>query len=263
MVTATPGQRRRLLSDFPGLSASRVQVVPDGLDARDAPEPSWTPDAIDATKGRPLRLVVAGHLERGMHGLVDALEVLSSTDPGLGKTLCVHFLDTLDPLLQRQFRRVTVPELYDLDTRVPEAARARALARADALVCIQSRGQGHRVPIEWYAALAARRPILGLLPPGDGWDLLAASGVARLVDNVDAAACAAGLKAFVAELGSGRLAWQPRPEWLQGLDSRRSAAGLAAILAAAAGREVEAERAAGRVGGLPGIERPGQPPRVG
>lgn len=235
VVTATAGQRRRLLDAFPGLPPGKLELVPDGHEAADAFEAAGRPDD---DRRRPLRLLVPGHVEAGMHGLIDALEVLSSTDPQLAQDACVHFLDSLDPVLRRQFRRVTVDELYDLDGHVPAGERARTLAAADALVCVVPRSAPHRIPHGIHEALAARRPILALAPPGDAWDLLAASGVARLIDSVDAAACAAGLKAFVHDLVAGRVECSPRPDWLANLAAPPRAERLARILSTAAGHEV-------------------------
>jgi glycosyltransferase involved in cell wall biosynthesis len=173
-TTRASAQSLELVRDRAG-SKARVTWIYNGFDPADFPTTPASKPTNAATKR--FRLVYVGTLWNltSVAPLVAAVRLLAEQSPELAGQLELVFAgrrtasqqELLQPLRSLPCRLIEHPYL--------DHAQALQLTRsADGLCVLLSdvRGADRVVPAKLFECMAARRPILGIVPPGECWDLL-------------------------------------------------------------------------------------------
>jgi hypothetical protein len=229
VIANTPGNRDMLLRTFPGLLSEKVSVITNGFD----PDRRAVMTASHAPN-TPRRILFTGHVYEGTETVADALEVLLSQDPSLPEKVRFEFIGTRDLGVQRRFEGLVNAGLVELSGSLPNDAIPERIAGADALLYAVPRSGRHWIPSKLYDYLLASKPILGVLPRGDAWEILESSGLATLVETTTAREMAAGVSAFVEALMAGHPVCEPVSEAIDRFDARRLTQDLVSILTAVA-----------------------------
>ena len=208
IVMNTDEAAARLLRSFPELRDRLVTSIPNGFDAADfvgePPERSkarfrivhagylHTEHGLRLRRTRRLRRLLGGSapvdiLPRSHVYLLRALERLLLAEPELGSNLELVLAGVLTDL-DRQIAESSAVAV-DLPGYLTHAATVDLMRSADLLFLpMHDLLDGRRaglVPGKTYEYLAARRPILGAVPPGDARDLLLDAGSAFVCAPTD------------------------------------------------------------------------------
>jgi glycosyltransferase involved in cell wall biosynthesis len=260
VVMNTPEARDQVLKAFPGLSADRVEAIPNAFDPLDFPEtPPGDPDgeafrivhtgSLHTEAGRRHR--EAGRLRRVLGGAVPGVDFLTRSH--------VFLLEAVDRLLREEPRLAGRIEVHlagvfsqadrDVVAGRPYVRLREFLPHAETVPLMRSAGvlflpmhdlpagmRARLVPQKTYEYLAARRPILAAVPEGDARDLLAASGVAHVCRPGDVDAIAQALREELERVDAGRPAPVPDPAVLTRCGADRLAGEFAGLYERTAGR---------------------------
>lgn len=225
VLANTDGNRRKLIASFPRLDPERVLVIRNGFD----PQQRQPLPPRQRKPGEPLRILYAGHLYDGSEALADTLTALDELLPAAATRVVFRLIGSQDPAIGARLRALQASGLVQLAPRQPDAALDAEFQHADALLYVVPNNGDSWIPSKVYDYLAVARPILGLLPQGDAWDLLASSGVATLVDPVDPLAAAAVFRDFLARIAKPQT-WSAARAVLDQHDGRKQTLRLADAL---------------------------------
>ncbi|MGZ8783726.1 MAG: glycosyltransferase, partial [Gaiellaceae bacterium] len=250
IVMSTPAAVTRLLAAFPHLAARPVVAIPNGFAAEDfdGPRPERAEGVfrivhtgyLHTELGRqlrsslPLRRLLRGSvpgldiLTRSHIHLVEAVNRLLGSDPGLRDTLELHFAGVLTEADREVAARCPVVKLHGYVTH----AESIELMRSANLLFLpmQTLPPGVRatiVPGKTYEYLASKTPILGALPDGDARDILTEAGNAVLTRPDDAGAMVTALRSQLDAFRAGAPAAEPNPEVVARFEYRHLAERLA------------------------------------
>lgn len=235
VLVNTPGNRRRMLEAAPELDPAAVHVLTNGFDPERRPAPAEPAQA--RVPGQPLRLLHAGHLYDGSENTFHALAQLLDHEPDLVRGVRLRLLGTLDPGMRRLAESLARAGMVELVDPVPADRVPAELARADALLYVVNPAGPHWVPSKLYEYLAAEKPVIAVLPRGDAWDILEASGMGLLLEDTgDVPALADGLAVALGSLMKNEVRLVPNREVISRYDGRKLTLRLAELLRQAAGR---------------------------
>lgn len=206
--------------------ATPVHVVRNGFDPADFAGPSPVPRA-DA-----FEIAYVGTLFATPASLLDALadepravlRILGTVPDDFGAAVATRGLG----------RRVTV------EPPVPHGEAVAAMRRAHLLLLTVEAAWSYAdavVPGKTYEYFASGRPVLGLGPPGEAADLLAAAGAGAMLAPDDAPALRAALGAHVDAWARGTPLAGAAPDRLGPYDRRAQAGVVAEVLRDVAGRQ--------------------------
>ncbi|MCA8960437.1 MAG: glycosyltransferase [Planctomycetes bacterium] len=230
VVANTPESKRAFLAEVPGLADERVTVINNGFDPEDfdlsmGPLESdrlWivhtgtlhsrTLYEYQGLKGRLKRLrhfrpePIDTSGRTPLH-LLRALRWLRETSHPLADRFRVALVGLKDPETERCVRESGVAEMVRIEGYLSHRESVAWLRRAHALFLPLHGfppGEDTRrsliVPGKVYEYLAARRPILACLPPGDAREIVEESGNAFIADPVDARSIADALVALAEDV---------------------------------------------------------------
>jgi hypothetical protein len=228
VIANTPGNRAMLLASFPWLPGERVVVLPNGFDparrvallaARRAPR----------ADGRR-EVLYTGHVYAGGAGALDALAALLALDPSLPRRLVFRFVGSMDPPVARRARPLQEAGLLERAPAVPADQVPALLAGADALFYEVPPAGRHWIPSKLYDYLLAGKPVLGVLPRGDAWQVLERSGLGTLIEDRGPQRVAQELRDALLRLLAGALVVRPDEAFIATFDARAQAAQLATWL---------------------------------
>lgn len=203
VVMNTPEATRALLTTFPEFSRARVVTIPNGFDSSDFAESAPKRDAsrftivhtghLHADLGARhrsrlwLRRILGGQrvevdIEARSHVyLLRALEKWTSEEPDLRPAVQLILAGPVSDQDREIVRRSSVADWVRMPGYVNHPESIRLLRSADVLFLpMHGLPPGERariVPGKTYEYLAAGRPILAAVPPGDARDLVDASSV--------------------------------------------------------------------------------------
>ncbi len=150
---------------------------------------------IEGLKER-IRILLGGRAEkiraagRGPGPLVRAMELLARADPALFARLEIHIVGKQQPQVLQIVARSLAAKKFHWHGEVAHGASLALLHQADVLFLpLHGVEEGERaliVPGKSYEYLAARRPIVAALPPGDARDFVSALSAGAVCDPCDA-----------------------------------------------------------------------------
>lgn len=194
IVTASPTQRRCLVERF-GVPADKITSITNGFDEGDVA--ALPPRKIDG----PVRITYLGSFYATYRpdDLVTALKLLLAAEPRLPERLHLNFVGDHSRVARELLGQPALRDIVTLTDYVPHGELRKIHAESDAFLCyLPDRGGwiGASIPQKLYEYLAARKPILGVLPKSDAADIMTAthSGVVLPAGNVPG--IAAGLIEF-------------------------------------------------------------------
>ena len=231
---------------YPGVPPERFVYVPNGVDSDDwrradrlAPTAASVEEA-DRDRGRFV-LLHAGQLAHRptARTLLAAARRVIEADPSAAGAIRLRFLGGNEELLPDDLKDPLLQGIVELKPSRPHLEALAAMRRAGALVLLGHGGEADSLLYtgKIYEYLTSGRPVLGILDPGPGADLLRASGAGPvcLARDEGAAAEAIGrlFSAWRRDGGLSPVAPEPRAAgWersaiaaqvaglLSGLDSR-------------------------------------------
>ena len=260
VIANTPEAAKRIASKWPTLATGKIITIPNGYDETDfagaAPRArtlgdeiiivhsgslhsaSLYPDSGLGGRFRGLLRSRAGRIDRTgrtIKPFLDALDQLGSRQPTLASRVRLHLVGLLDDATLRSIREHQRGGQVIVRGYLPHVEAVHALVGADGLLLpLHGAPGGERsliVPGKTYEYLAADRPILGCLPPGDARDLVARSDRGHLADPIDSTSIAASLEEMIRHVDRRSGAdGRSLPEWIRDLDRRRLTERLAGFL---------------------------------
>jgi glycosyltransferase involved in cell wall biosynthesis len=226
---------------YPGLPPERFVYVPNGVDSDD-----WrrvdrlTPTAAsieeeNRDRGR-LVLLHAGQLAHRptARTLLGAVRRVIEADPSAEEWIRLRFLGGNEELLPDDFK--DLQGIVELKPSRPHLEALAAMKRAGALVLLGHGGEADALLYtgKIYEYLTSGRPVLGILDPGPGADLLRASGAGPVCSARDEGAAAEAIGRLFSEWrrGGGLSSAPPRPqapEWERSAVAARVAGLLSSL----------------------------------
>jgi hypothetical protein len=168
VIANTPGNREILLAANPDLDPARVRVSTNGFDAR-----LFAADAWPDTPAESADLTYVGEIYHGMlEPYLSAIDSIRARGSALIPRLAVY--GTIDAREKQRIAAMGLESLIEDRGFVPHEQSIRAMKNARALLVLLPARERWRtcVPSKMYWYLAARRPIIALVPDGDAATLV-------------------------------------------------------------------------------------------
>lgn len=174
VVLAMEGLRKMFAARYPSL-AEKFVYIPNGYDLA---------DFADLTPSRPdpdrFSLLFAGSLYRHgeLEAVLEGIELLAKRRPDLRARLLVRFLGRANEENKRIAAEYTAPDrigdVLRFEDFVPRHEALAQMAGADALLQLRSAEPGSEMFVSGkvFEYMTVNRPILAVMPPGDGRDLV-------------------------------------------------------------------------------------------
>lgn len=221
VIANTPGNKRMWLDGFEGLDPDKVFVITNGYDpARRALIDAARRELPADDDPRP-HLLYTGHLYDGGDAALRAYLRLVRRDPSWTRRLRVTFVGSLDPGVAAIADELEALGALERHPPCPAHELPAWMARADALLYVVPPNGWHWIPSKVYDYLLLERPIISVLPRGDAWNLLEASGLGVLIeDDRSADGVAPELERVLTALCDGTLRVAPRAAAIERYDGR-------------------------------------------
>lgn len=214
-----------------------IAVVDNGVDLDDIPPPASRPP-----DGRFI-ITFSGYFfgDRGPGVFLAALAALLARRPELADVVRCRFIGGFRSADRAIVERLALDPVVAIEGTQPRPAALLAQRDADCLLLFMQDGDGRGadfVPAKTWEYLAARRPVLALVPPtGAAAVELARAGGAEVVAPDDEAGCAAALERLIDAWRDGRVVVpEPAPEVFERVARRTGARTLAAVVRDAVAR---------------------------
>jgi glycosyltransferase involved in cell wall biosynthesis len=191
VIANTDGNRTALLAAMPRLAPGKVVVVPNGFDAVDFTGPA--PPRSDAD------LTYVGEIYPGMLAMyADVLSTLRERSPGSVPVL--ELFGTVDPREQRRLEERGLDAFVSRHGFVSHGESIRAMRAARALLVLLPPGERWAtcVPSKVYWYLAARRPVIAMVPEGDAARVVRGTGAGWTITDTEPARAAEALAGALA-----------------------------------------------------------------
>jgi glycosyltransferase involved in cell wall biosynthesis len=201
-IANTPGIRRALLERFPGLPEGRVVVVTNGFD----PEPP-TAAALEPADAVDCDIVYMGEVYKGMLDLfLKAMVAMRSQAPV--EIPRVNLFGTVDDGELSRISEMGFGDHVRHRGFVSVDQSERIIREAPSLLLLLPHENAFTtcVPSKLYPYLAARRPILALVPRGDAATIVSEAGSGVAVTDTDPDSVAAEILEFVRGVRAGTAA---------------------------------------------------------
>jgi glycosyltransferase involved in cell wall biosynthesis len=251
IVMNTKEAAQRVRDTFPSIDRSRITWIPNGYEPADFEGP-----VDDRSADTAFRIVHAGYLHtelgRQQHRMALKTRLLGGAIPGVDilTRSHVYLLQAVERVIARnpgiEIKVDLAGHLSAADLAVAtdfpfvrvhgylDHAHSVALVRSADLLFLPMHDlpAGTRatvVPGKTYEYLGAQRPILGAVPAGDAYDLLAASGTARLCAPADIAGMAEAIEAEHARWRRGEPDPRPNPDVLARFERKKLTGDLADV----------------------------------
>lgn len=220
-IANTPGNERMWLDGFEGLDPGKITVITNGFDPqrRALIERARAEAALAVADDDRKQVLYTGHLYDGGDAVLRAWGELVRHDPSWTERVRMTFVGTMDPGPSAVADELEAAGAIERLPPCPSHELPARMARADALLYVVPPNGWHWIPSKVYDYLLVERPILGVLPRGDAWDLLTDTGLGRLIE-VGAADVKAELGAALEALCAGTLDVAPDAEAIARYDGR-------------------------------------------
>ena len=193
VIANTPGNREALLSANPELDRSRVRVSTNGYDSS-----LFAPGSIPEKPSETADLTYVGEVYDGMFERFGAaLASIRDRDPALVPRIAVY--GTINAGEKRRIAALGLETVIEDRGFVPHEQSIDAMKNARALLALLPPHERWRtcVPSKMYWYLAARRPIIAVVPEGDAADLVRGLRAGRALIDSDPVAVGRELEAWV------------------------------------------------------------------
>ncbi len=205
--------------------AQRLEVLPNGFDAED-----FSPAELAAHSG--IEVLYLGSIldKRTRNALPEGLRLAGERYSAELTGVQLAFAGLFDPAYAERLR--AAGPLVRLEAPMPHAQAVRRMQQADALLLLLGDSQEERLiySSKFYEYLAARRPILGIVPPGAAHEFILREGVGVVADPHDPEAIARALVTLVQALRQGEGRFAPAPELVAQFERRALTGRLARLL---------------------------------
>ena len=218
------------LARFDPAAPARTTVIGNGADLDDFA-------AFEHRRNERFTLVHAGSFigSRSLEPVLTAVKELEERRPELRGTIRVRFVGDLREADRARAAALDVPHAWEETGHLTYAEALRAQREADALLLLIPHASGHGPAIvsgKVFEYVAARRPILAVVPPGGAAAALVRGlGGGPVADPADVTGIAAALEGLVDEWRAGGLPDRDYPAAeLAAISRRERARELAAVL---------------------------------
>ena len=223
--------------------AERVVVLPNGYDPND-----WTrADRLDASLSsaraqgtredggaRRFVLLHAGQLAHRptARTLLDALQQVIDRDPAAREEIRLRFLGGNEELFPEEWESRGLGGIVEMLPSRPHVEALVAMRHATALVLLGHGGDADALLYtgKIYEYATSGRPVLGIVDPGPGADLIRSAGIGEVTPARDATAAARVLESWIAAWRRGeRLETDPPAALRAGWERSRTAGQVAGL----------------------------------
>jgi glycosyltransferase involved in cell wall biosynthesis len=201
IVANTNTNREVLLRKYPTLGASKVVVIPNGVDPNDFN--GLTPLRKQSTE-RHIHCVFVGSLYDGMiDGLLQPLLILKQRKPFTLSKMRFDFIGYANELEQSKVEALSLTEVVKFQGMVSYRDSLQYMLGADLLLYLlpSAKEMGHWIPSKLYTYLPAKRPVLAIIPEGDAAKLIRQLQVGVVFEPSKAGEIAEFLLRFIIDPG--------------------------------------------------------------
>ena len=201
IIANTEGNRRALLEEFSWIDQDKITVVTNGYDDVTPPEGNES-KSVPSLDG--CDIVYVGEVYPNMLNLfLDALTIIKETGPD--DLPRVHVFGSVDERETRKVQERGLGKCFVYRGVVSWGTSVQVMNEAPSLLLLLPPMECWRtcVPSKLYPYLAAGRPVLAIVPPGDAADIVDATGAGTVLTDTDPRALADGIRAFVRGVHSG------------------------------------------------------------
>lgn len=242
IIVTTDAMRGALIESYPSIE-SRSTVIPNGFDADDFSGLQHGESQDHFTMTYAGRLYGPRTATPFLRALRQALELSAA----LRSKLRVVFVGPIDRRAQRVVRELALDDVVDLRGFVPHRESLQLMVSSHVLLLLMGQEEGmddsHRtmmVPGKTFEYLAARRPILAVVPEGSVAALVREEQAGVVVPPYDERGIRDAILRMFDEWQAGAL--RPHCADLSRFDRKASAARLASILEALVHPELSSTR---------------------
>ncbi len=183
--------RQDYLKMFPFLDADKIAVVTNGFDEADFTES----EALQPEKNQ-FTIIHAGQLnpERPARPFLKGLRRWLDQTPAAGNRVRVRFIGAAYESDHRAMQELGLTDCVCFEPGLPHKEVIAELRRSHVLLLMENDSErgGLILPGKIFEYLRAKRPVLGLLPPGAAWDLISEleAGICCRTDDTEGIAAA-------------------------------------------------------------------------
>jgi glycosyltransferase involved in cell wall biosynthesis len=216
--------------------ADRVVVLPNGVDSDDWARSEALAPAIEEAVGEPRRFVLlhAGQLAHRPTAriLLDAVRLVIEKDARAREEIRVRFLGGNEELLPGEWIGRGLDGVIEVLPSRPHLEALAAIRQAAALVLLGHGGSADALLYtgKIYEYATSGRPVLGIVDPGPGEELIRRSGIGEVCPARDAACVALVLEKWIAAWRRGEFPTPVPPAALSATWERERIAAEAAEL---------------------------------
>lgn len=228
VVVVSDPMRRQLVDRYPLLAPDKFIIIPNGFDPEDFE------DVTPAPRDERLTIVYTGSLYGGRSArwFLEALQRAFAQGRLDRRSLQVRFVGAAGVETPPLVAEYGLTDVVTLLGYTPHQQSISHLFAADVLLLIIGDGPNSEVVLtgKLFEYLAARRPVLAMIPQGAAADLLAEAGVGSVVGYRDVDGAVDALVALAERYRRGDLRADPNAAVLTRLDRRNQARQLAELL---------------------------------
>ncbi len=229
LVVSEP-MRQLFLAIHPDAPPGKLQVIPNGYD----PDDFTNPPAVKQEENR-LSIVYTGSFygkHRTPEYFLRAVRLALDDRRIPAGQLRVRFIGNFSASLLDLVAAAGLEQVVEIVGYLPHREAVARLCAADLLLLIIGSGTGSQVVFtgKIFEYLAARKPILALIPPGAACDLIQDAGAGVIVPPEDIPSIARELSALYERWRQGKLAISPNEDVIRRYDRRLLTGRLANIL---------------------------------
>jgi glycosyltransferase involved in cell wall biosynthesis len=199
LVANTDINKRNLLARFPFLGEDKVVVIANGFDSQDFA--GLAGRAPEVTEG-PIRIVYSGSLYSGMMDpLLEAVVALDEDLPEFRRRVSFLFVGFHNSEDIEKVNKMGLQDIMTFTGVVPyRESLSHALSADLLLLLLPGRpGIGHCVPSKLYVYMAAKKPVLAVVPNGNAADIVRKLGLGAVIPPSYPAALVSYLRSLLAE----------------------------------------------------------------
>lgn len=203
LITVTAEETRGdYLRLYPELPPEKIQVVTNGFDEEDFNACSGLSPGRDR-----MQVLHAGQLnpERPARPFLEGMRLLLDAQPDARRRMLVRFIGPFYGGDAACARHLGLEDLVRFEPVMPHREVVAEMMRSHLLLLMEQDSErgGLILPGKLFEYLRARRPILGLLPPGAAWNLIARLRAGGCCRPGDAEGIARTLAAYLRQYDEG------------------------------------------------------------
>jgi glycosyltransferase involved in cell wall biosynthesis len=201
ILATSPTQKKVIIDEF-GVAPEKISVITNGFDEEDFKTTEDVDGSAVKEKGAPLTISYLGSFygKYAPTTFVEALKKLKRESADLAQRVRFNFIGDYDRGTLQLLDDAQLSDVVSVRAYVPHAELTEIRKKTDAFLLYLPPARAHiaaMIPQKVFEYLAARKPILAIVPSSDVADILNKTGGATIVDSGNSDAIARTIKEFI------------------------------------------------------------------